>query len=155
MGFFDRLSRLVRANANAALTRAEDPVKILDQSVADMQADLVKLRQAVASYVVRAAEKLRRQRQREERAMRLRCESARAASSALPATRLKAPTRSPYSEKDLEKELDRNTGCVDSANRRGAKASTIIELTSSLLPLKPMGSAMSPMPSTMNSRVTL
>ncbi|MBM5809342.1 MAG: PspA/IM30 family protein, partial [Cyanobacteria bacterium M_surface_9_m1_291] len=26
MGFFDRLSRLVRANANAALTRAEDPV---------------------------------------------------------------------------------------------------------------------------------
>ena len=41
MGFFDRLSRLVRANANAALNMAEDPVKILDQSVADMQADLV------------------------------------------------------------------------------------------------------------------
>ncbi|MFM7434971.1 MAG: PspA/IM30 family protein, partial [Vulcanococcus sp.] len=51
MGFFDRLSRLVRANANAALTRAEDPVKILDQSVADMQADLVKLRQAVATAI--------------------------------------------------------------------------------------------------------
>ena len=51
MGFFDRLSRLVRANANAALTRAEDPVKILDQSVADMQSDLVKLRQAVATAI--------------------------------------------------------------------------------------------------------
>lgn len=49
MGFFDRLGRLVRANANAVLSRAEDPVKILDQSVADMQADLVKLRQAVAN----------------------------------------------------------------------------------------------------------
>ena len=48
MGFFDRLGRLVRANANAAVSSMEDPVKILDQSVADMQADLVKLRQAVA-----------------------------------------------------------------------------------------------------------
>ena len=48
MGFFDRLSRLVRANANAAVSSMEDPSKILDQSVADMQADLVKLRQAVA-----------------------------------------------------------------------------------------------------------
>ena len=48
MGFFDRLSRLVRANANAAVSSMEDPAKILDQSVADMQADLVKLRQAVA-----------------------------------------------------------------------------------------------------------
>ena len=46
MGFFDRLSRLVRANANAAVSGLEDPAKILDQSVADMQSDLVKLRQA-------------------------------------------------------------------------------------------------------------
>ena len=51
MGFFDRLGRLVRANANAALSAAEDPAKILDQSVADMQADLVKLRQAVATAI--------------------------------------------------------------------------------------------------------
>ena len=48
MGFFNRLGRLVRANANAAVSGMEDPVKILDQSVADMQSDLVKLRQAVA-----------------------------------------------------------------------------------------------------------
>ena len=51
MGFFDRLSRLVRANANAAVGSMEDPVKILDQSVADMQSDLVKLRQAVAMAI--------------------------------------------------------------------------------------------------------
>jgi len=51
MGFFDRLSRLVRANANAAVGAMEDPAKILDQSVADMQADLVKLRQAVATAI--------------------------------------------------------------------------------------------------------
>ena len=48
MGLLDRLSRLVRANLNAFVSDAEDPIKILDQSVADMQEDLVKLRQAVA-----------------------------------------------------------------------------------------------------------
>ena len=51
MGFFDRLGRLVRANANAVVGAMEDPAKILDQSVADMQADLVKLRQAVATAI--------------------------------------------------------------------------------------------------------
>ena len=48
MGLLDRLSRLLRANLNAFVSDAEDPIKILDQSVADMQEDLVKLRQAVA-----------------------------------------------------------------------------------------------------------
>ena len=48
MGLLDRLSRLLRANLNAFVSDAEDPIKILDQSVMDMQEDLVKLRQAVA-----------------------------------------------------------------------------------------------------------
>ena len=48
MGLLNRLSRLLRANLNAFVSDAEDPIKILDQSVADMQEDLVKLRQAVA-----------------------------------------------------------------------------------------------------------
>tara|TARA_Y100001968_G_C19351104_1_gene714681 strand:+ start:150 stop:950 length:801 start_codon:yes stop_codon:yes gene_type:complete len=51
MGFFDRLSRLLRSNLNDLVSKAEDPVKILDQSVSDMQADLVKLRQAVAMAI--------------------------------------------------------------------------------------------------------
>ena len=51
MGFFARLGRLLRANANAVLSSAEDPGKILDQSVADMQEELVKLRQAVATAI--------------------------------------------------------------------------------------------------------
>ncbi len=51
MGFFDRLTRLLRANLNAFVSNAEDPIKILDQSVADMQEDLVKLRQAVAMAI--------------------------------------------------------------------------------------------------------
>jgi len=51
MGLLDRLSRLLRANLNAFVSDAEDPIKILDQSVADMQDDLVKLRQAVGMAI--------------------------------------------------------------------------------------------------------
>jgi len=51
MGLLDRLSRLLRANLNAFVSDAEDPIKILDQSVAEMQEDLVKLRQAVGMAI--------------------------------------------------------------------------------------------------------
>ncbi len=51
MGLFDRVSRVVRSNLNAAVSSAEDPEKILDQAIIDMQEDLVQLRQAVARAI--------------------------------------------------------------------------------------------------------
>jgi len=51
MGIFSRLTDIVNSNLSALLDQAEDPVKILDQSVEDMQNDLVKLRQAVATAI--------------------------------------------------------------------------------------------------------
>ena len=51
MGFFDRLSRLLRANLNDLVSKAEEPGKILDQAVSDMQDDLAKLRQAGAMAI--------------------------------------------------------------------------------------------------------
>lgn len=51
MGLFDRISRVVRANLNDLVNKAEDPEKILEQSITDMQEDLVQLRQAVASAI--------------------------------------------------------------------------------------------------------
>jgi len=51
MGLFDRLSRVVRANLNDMVSKAEDPEKILDQAIIDMQEDLVQLRQAVAKAI--------------------------------------------------------------------------------------------------------
>jgi phage shock protein A len=51
MGLFDRVSRVVRSNLNAAVSSAEDPVKILDQAIIDMQEDLVQMRQAVAGAI--------------------------------------------------------------------------------------------------------
>ncbi|MGK7918449.1 MAG: PspA/IM30 family protein [Trichodesmium sp.] len=51
MGLLDRIGRLVRANVNDMVSKAEDPEKVLEQSIIDMQEDLVQLRQAVASSI--------------------------------------------------------------------------------------------------------
>ena len=51
MGLIDRILRVIRANLNALVGQAEDPEKILEQTVMDMQEDLVQLRQAVAQAI--------------------------------------------------------------------------------------------------------
>ncbi len=51
MGLFDRISRVIRATLNHWVSQAEDPEKILEQAVIDMQEDLVRLRQAVAQAI--------------------------------------------------------------------------------------------------------
>lgn len=51
MGLFDRVSRVVRSNLNAAVSSAENPEKILEQAIIDMQEDLVQMRQAVAGAI--------------------------------------------------------------------------------------------------------
>ncbi len=51
MDILQRLWRIIRANINSLLQKTEDPEKILEQAVSDMQEDLVKLRQAVAQAI--------------------------------------------------------------------------------------------------------
>ncbi len=51
MGFFERIWRVIRANFNSLISGAEDPEKILEQTVMDMQEDLIQLRQAVAGAI--------------------------------------------------------------------------------------------------------
>lgn len=51
MGFFERIWRVIRANLNSLINGAEDPEKILEQTVMDMQEDLIQLRQAVAGAI--------------------------------------------------------------------------------------------------------
>ena len=51
MGLFDRISRVVRANVSSLVNQAEDPEKVLEQTVVDMQEDLIQLRQAVAQAI--------------------------------------------------------------------------------------------------------
>lgn len=51
MGLIDRLLRIIRANFSSLVSKAEDPEKILEQAVEDMQQDLIALRQAVAGAI--------------------------------------------------------------------------------------------------------
>ncbi len=51
MGIFDRLGRVIRSNVNDIIDKAEDPEKVLEQSIRDMGDDLVKMRQAVAQAI--------------------------------------------------------------------------------------------------------
>ncbi|MBW4655197.1 MAG: PspA/IM30 family protein [Kaiparowitsia implicata GSE-PSE-MK54-09C] len=51
MGLLDRISRVIRATLNSLIGQAEDPEKILEQAVIDMQEDLIRLRQGVAQAI--------------------------------------------------------------------------------------------------------
>jgi len=48
MNLGERFVRLVKSNVNQAISSLEDPEKVLEQAVTDMQKDLVKVRQAYA-----------------------------------------------------------------------------------------------------------
>lgn len=58
MGLFDRVSRVVRSWLNALVGAAEDPEKILEQTLIEMQDNLVTLRQAVAQAIASQNEAL-------------------------------------------------------------------------------------------------
>ncbi|HYJ12564.1 MAG TPA: PspA/IM30 family protein [Thermomicrobiales bacterium] len=56
MGILDRMSRLVRANVNDLLDRAEDPDKMIDQIIRDMQASITDARRQVAAMIAQEKE---------------------------------------------------------------------------------------------------
>ncbi len=51
MGLINRIIQVIRANITSLISRAEDPEKILEQTVAEMQDNLIQLRQAVAQAI--------------------------------------------------------------------------------------------------------
>jgi phage shock protein A len=51
MGLFDRIWRVIRANFNSLVSEAEDPEKVLEQTLAEMQGNLIQVRQAVAQAI--------------------------------------------------------------------------------------------------------
>ncbi|XP_076932699.1 membrane-associated protein VIPP1, chloroplastic [Bidens hawaiensis] len=51
MNLFDRFARVVKSYANALISTFEDPEKILEQAVTEMNDDLVKMRQATAQVL--------------------------------------------------------------------------------------------------------
>jgi len=51
MGIFSRMMTVIRANINALIGRAEDPAKVLEQSLIDMRGTLAKTKQDVAAAI--------------------------------------------------------------------------------------------------------
>jgi len=56
MGIMDRISRLLRANVNDMLDRAEDPESTLDQILRDMETNIGQARTQVASMIAQEKE---------------------------------------------------------------------------------------------------
>lgn len=55
-GMMDRLTRLIRANINDLIDRAEDPEKMIDQIVREMQESIVMARSQVAAMIAQEKE---------------------------------------------------------------------------------------------------
>ncbi len=56
MAILDRISRLVRANINDLIDQAEDPEKMIDQILRDMQSNITTARAQVASMIAQEKE---------------------------------------------------------------------------------------------------
>lgn len=56
MGILDRMSRLIRANINDVLDRAEDPEKMIDQILRDMDSNMRTARTQVAAMIAQEKE---------------------------------------------------------------------------------------------------
>ena len=69
MGVLGRLGQVIRSQVGDWVNGAEDPEKMLDQAVADMQRDLIQLRQAVAQAI---ATQKRTERQQHQTGMLIR-----------------------------------------------------------------------------------
>ena len=51
MGIFDRFKRVVKSNLNDMISKAEDPEKMLNQLIVDMNGQLIESKKAVASAI--------------------------------------------------------------------------------------------------------
>jgi phage shock protein A len=56
MGVIDHVSRLVRANVNDLLDQAEDPEKMIDQIIRDMESNIADARKQVAAMIAQEKE---------------------------------------------------------------------------------------------------
>lgn len=68
MGLLNRIWQVIRANISHLVSQAEDPEKILEQAVLEMQEDLIQLRQAVAQAIATQKRTERQQAQAQSQA---------------------------------------------------------------------------------------
>jgi len=51
MGILDRIRTVLKANINALISKAEDPEKMLNQLIMDMNEQLLEAKKQVAMYI--------------------------------------------------------------------------------------------------------
>src|SRR6056297_1087350 len=51
MGFFERFRRMIKSNLNQMISRAEDPEKMLNQLIIDMNEQLIESKKSVAAAI--------------------------------------------------------------------------------------------------------
>ena len=51
MSWLERLGQVIRANVNCLIREAEDPEKILEQAIAEMERELIEMRRALAAAI--------------------------------------------------------------------------------------------------------
>jgi phage shock protein A len=67
MGWLDRMGQAIRAQINGAIRENEDPEKVLEQAIAEMENELIAMRQALAEAVA-TQKRTERQLQQQEKA---------------------------------------------------------------------------------------
>ncbi len=67
MGIFSRLATVIKSNINELISKSEDPKKMLEQIIMDMNEQIIKVRQEVAGAIA-DEKKLQKQMEKEKRA---------------------------------------------------------------------------------------
>jgi phage shock protein A len=67
MGLFDRMGQAIRAQVNSLIQENQDPEKLLEKAILEMEGELIKMRQALAEAVA-TQKRTERQRQQQEKA---------------------------------------------------------------------------------------
>lgn len=68
MGIFDRMDRVIRSNLNSLLDSTEDPAKMIDQTIIDMQSELKKAKRELIETLGSAKRLVKEAREQEEEA---------------------------------------------------------------------------------------
>ncbi|MFM7876449.1 MAG: PspA/IM30 family protein, partial [Microcystis panniformis] len=67
MGLLDRMGQAIRAQVNSLIQENQDPEKLLEKAILEMEGELIQMRQALAAAVA-TQKRTERQRQQQEKA---------------------------------------------------------------------------------------
>ena len=70
MGIFSRMNRVIKSNLNSLVDKAEDPEKLIGQTILDMEAELKKAKKELVQTLGTAKRLVKKAKEHEEEALR-------------------------------------------------------------------------------------